>query len=440
MKRPVYLASSVLLLASTMLATNVLAAGAHHSTQAKMIQLQLCSSTPFGVPALKQLSQGIRNGEHLATFHLRAKLKKAGVQLLPPMDMDDAKADGSTYDPNKEGQNALSCVNSAHTIGYVGTLNSGAAIVSEPITNKAHMVQISPANTSPSLTSFGPYQGSGGRKSQEPATFKHQIPYVTYYRTVTTDALQGPAGALFAKNNLHVSSVYVVDDKLQYGVGLAQAFKAEAQKIGLKVLGYSHVDSSSAAAEAQTANQIASSVVSAKPGLVYCGCDSETVGALPRDLRHAGYQGPWMGGDALYNSAWITTEGSASVNNYATSVGPDPAKTSQNFKKLYKKVYGGFYGNPGVQAYDAPSYDATSIILTAVWEAAKAHKLTGSIKHMRTVVVGYVRHIKYFGATGETSFDANGDTTNRVISVYKVQGGKYIYHGALKPTGFKPAP
>src|SRR5205807_8329289 len=141
----------------------------------------------------------------------------------------DDKPDGSTYSPDVERSNALKCIANKGAMGYVGTLNSGAALVSEPVLNRAHMVMISPANTNPELTAVKPYAGAGGRASQEPATFNHQIPYVTYYRTVTTDALQGPAGAVYAGRYLGAKSVYIVDDKLTYGAGLAATFKAEAQ-------------------------------------------------------------------------------------------------------------------------------------------------------------------------------------------------------------------
>jgi branched-chain amino acid transport system substrate-binding protein len=303
------------------------------------------------------------------------------------------------------------------------------------------MVMISPANTSPSLTSPTPYQGAGGRQAQEPATYKHQIPYVTYYRTVTTDALQGPAGALYASKYLHVKSVYVLDDKLTYGAGLAAAFQAEATKLGMKVMGHGHIDSSSPAAEAQTAQSLASTIESANPDMVYCGCDSETVLALPRNLRSGGYRKPFMGGDALVNTAWVTDTKAGSVNNYGTSVGPPPSKASGSFVALYKKTFPSFYSSPGIQAYDAPAYDAAGIILTAIYNAAKAHQLTGNVTQMRTTVVKYVHNIHFKGATGITSFDSNGDTTNRILSVYKVKGKDWAFVREVSaPSGFKPAP
>lgn len=436
MKRLLYLVGVAPMLLSGVLAANVMAAPSH----AKKVTLQLCSSTPFGVPALKQLSQGIRNGEHLALIDMSKPLAAAGVKMLPPKDMDDAKSDGSSYSPDKEASNARTCTANAHTIGYIGTLNSGAALYSEPITNRAFMVQVSPANTFPGLTSVKPFQGSGGRKAQEPYTYSHKISSVTYYRTVTTDALQGPAGVIFAKSKLHVKSVFVIDDGLQYGVGLASSFKAAAKAKGLSVLGTGRVDSSSPAAEASTSNQLAQTVMSKKPNLVYCGCDSETIVPLPRALQKAGFRGTFMGGDALVNTTYIKNEGSASSNNYATSVGPDVSKQPKTFKGLYKRHFPAFFKNPGPQAYDATSFDATTAVLKAIVAAAKAHRLTGSITNMRKAVAMDVGKVNFQGATGLVAFDKNGDTLNRIISVYRVKGGSWKFVKQLKPTGYAPAP
>jgi branched-chain amino acid transport system substrate-binding protein len=406
MKRVVYLASTTALLASMVLAGNVFAA-----KPAKTTNVQLCTSTPYGVPALQQLSQGIRNGAALAIKFYAGQLKKAGI-TVSQVNYDYAKADGSGYDATKEKTNADNCLALAHSLGYVGTLNSGAALVSEPVLNKGHMVMISPSNTNPTLTD------PKSRASQEPATAKHQIPWVTYYRTVTTDKLQGPAGAEFAKKTLKAKSFYLVDDGLQYGQGLAAFFEKRAKQLGMKEAGKSRIDTAN---QSTSSASIAHLIEGKNPSVVYCGCDSETSNALPRDLRAAGWNKPFMGGDALVNSTWTGNAkgaGPGAKNNDATSVGPDISKSAKFFSKLYKKYFPGFFKSPGIQAYDATSFDAASALLLGVLHAAQHHKLTGGITKWRTAVVSYVHSVHFTGATGATSFDKNGDTTNKIVSIY----------------------
>jgi branched-chain amino acid transport system substrate-binding protein len=421
MKRVLYLASSVALLASIVLAGNALAAR-NASVPAASVKVQLCTSGPYGVPALKELWQGVRNAVDLAVAQWKGKLAKVHVSLGSAIHYDDAAANGLSYDPNVEQQNANSCAGKSDTLAYIGTLNSGAALVSEPILNRDHMLMISPANTNPTLTD------PASRSSQEPATASGKIKWVTYYRTVTTDKLQGPAGALYAYKSLHARSYWLVNDAKQYGVGLATYFAKEAKSLHMKQDGTGQIDPSSSQTESATSQAIAAQIFSysqthkGSPAVVYCGCDSETSANLPRDLRNLGYTSPFMGGDALFNSAWLTNAngaGPGAANNDVTSVGPDPSKAAKSFVSSYKKMFPGFYKSPGIQAYDAPGYDAAGVALAAIYDAAKAGKLKGSALAKRTAVVSFIHTIKFHGATGTTSFNRNGDTNNKIVSVYK---------------------
>ncbi len=58
-----------------------------------------------------------------------------------------------------------------------------------------------------------------------------------YFRTVTTDAFQGPNMANYYADTLKVKALYVLDDSGAYGVGIADTFQAQADKRGIKILG-----------------------------------------------------------------------------------------------------------------------------------------------------------------------------------------------------------
>ena len=51
-----------------------------------------------------------------------------------------------------------------------------------------------------------------------------------YFRTVTTDAYQGPNMANYFAQKLKVKKVFIIDDTGAYGVGIADAFEAQARK------------------------------------------------------------------------------------------------------------------------------------------------------------------------------------------------------------------
>ena len=63
-----------------------------------------------------------------------------------------------------------------------------------------------------------------------------------YFRTVTTDAFQGPNMANYMADTMKVKSVYILDDSGAYGVGLANAYEAQAKKRGLTVMGHDQLD------------------------------------------------------------------------------------------------------------------------------------------------------------------------------------------------------
>jgi ABC-type branched-subunit amino acid transport system substrate-binding protein len=199
--------------------------------------------------------------------------------------------------------------------------------------------------------------------------------------------------------------------------------------------------------DATKQKEIAQAAIKANPDVVYCGCDTETTVVLARDLRLGGYTKPYMGGDIFDSAAYLTSiekgaNVAATANMFATNPGPPPSATSSTYRNLYKKLFSGFYKNPGPGPYDAPAYDAAGIILTAILKAAKAGQLrAGATTANRKAVVKQVRFINYCGATGCMKFDNNGDTSNQLISVYKTNNGAWGYFATVRaPAGLKPAP
>ncbi len=107
---------------------------------------------------------------------------------------------------------------------------SGAGKAMTPILSEGDLATITPASTNPDITN--PSFAQQYRPAGKPI----------YFRTVTTDAYQGPNMANFMAETLHVKSVYILDDSGAYGVGMADAFEAQAKKKGMKVLGRDRLD------------------------------------------------------------------------------------------------------------------------------------------------------------------------------------------------------
>src|SRR5437870_8668740 len=155
------------------------------------------------------LGEGIKLGAQIALEKFRGPLEKMGFAVeLVPFD-DQAKPDVGVANP----KNLIADTNVLVVIGH---LSSGVAIPACEVYKDASLAMISPANTNPTVTDRG---------------------YPNVFRVCGRDDVQGAVGAEFAKS-LGVKTAYVIHDKTTYGQGVAEFFKAEAEKKGIKVLGF----------------------------------------------------------------------------------------------------------------------------------------------------------------------------------------------------------
>jgi len=133
-----------------------------------------------------------------------------------------------------------------------------------------------------------------------------------------------------------------------------------------------------------------------------------------------------MGGDGLFDAQYIKLAGADAVQgNMVTSVGLpiDKLPKGQEFTAAYTAAF----PNEQVGAYDAYSYDAANVLIDAIVAAAKEKGVAALILPAgRDAIIANVAKTSTDGVTGKISFDANGDTTNKAITVYKVEGGKFV--------------
>ncbi len=73
-------------------------------------------------------------------------------------------------------------------------------------------------------------------------------------------------------------------------------------------------------------------------------------------------------------------------------------------------------------AYGAYSFDAANAIINALKVSLKD---AADPKSARQPTVDAMANVSFDGATGKVAFDEFGDTTTKVLTVYKVEGGKW---------------
>src|SRR6266540_2540486 len=120
-------------------------------------------------------------------------------------------------------------------VGVIGTFNSGCAAIEIPVLNQAPgggLLLFSPANTYGCLTE--PCAGN------EPEKY-YPSGKRNYARVAPSDPNQGAVMAEFAKAQ-GVNSIYILNDKEAYGLGVAKNFRGAAEALGMKVTGFSAYD------------------------------------------------------------------------------------------------------------------------------------------------------------------------------------------------------
>ena len=352
---------------------------------------------------LSALGQGIKNSAELAVKTANDNEEVKGITFkLKPLD--------DVAQPSTGQQNASALVADKQVIGAVGPLNSSVAQSMQQVFASANMTEVSPANTAPELT-----QGKDWR------TGTKQRPFKNYFRTSTTDAIQGPYAAQYMYNKKKLKKVYVIDDKKTYGAGLAGTFKDEFEKLGGKVVGTDHVNP-----DDKDFSAIATKVAKAKADFVYYGGEYPAGAPLAAQIKGAGAKIPTVGGDALFSAEYITLAKKNAEGDFASSVGApletlDTAKTFMaNYKKAgYKQAF---------EAYGGYAYDSTWAIIQAVKAVTEKNdgKLPTDEKEARKQVTEAMQKVSFKGVTGDVAFDEFGDTTNKQLSLYEVKNGKHV--------------
>ncbi|MCW5249369.1 MULTISPECIES: branched-chain amino acid ABC transporter substrate-binding protein [unclassified Streptomyces] len=351
---------------------------------------------------LSALGLGIKNSADLAAKTANKQKFVEGVTFKIQA-LDDQGQ------PSVGQQNATKLVANKDVLGVVGPLNSSVGESMQKVFDTAKLVEVSPANTNPSLTQGVDWQN------------KQVRPYKSYFRTATTDAVQGPFAAQYVYNDSKKRKVFVIDDKKTYGAGLAGTFTEEFKKLGGKVVGTEHINP-----DTKDFNAVATKVKNSGADVVYYGGEYPQAGPLSKQIKEAGAKIPLVGGDGIYSADFIKLAGANGTGDLATSVGapveelPSAKEFVANYKaEGYKDAF---------EAYGGYSYDSAWSIIEAVKKVVDDNggKLPGDA---RAKVVEAMQSVSFDGVTGKVSFDEFGDATNKQLTVYAVENGAW---GAVK--------
>ena len=358
--------------------------------------LKIGISLPLSGSALASAGPA-RDGALLAIKEAKIKGYK-----LEPFILDHSV--NGVHDPQQGAKDMTTLVSDPAVMAAVGPFNSSVAKVQIPVSNEAGLFQCSPANTNPDLT-----KGDAGKQLR--AKFPDRINYV---RVATTDDIQGPAGAQFGIQKLGLKKVAIIDDTETYGKGLADAFEAEWKKLGGEVVGRE-------GAPKGTTDYlpILTKFKEGNPDAVFYGGVTATGGGLVRkQMPQAGLADlAYMGGDGIQDGlgstagSFINIAGAAAPNSFSSVAAIAEYPGQADFAKKYEAEY---KVAPG--AYSASGYACAQVVLKAI-EAAAAK---GDVTRENVRAAGVDPATTFETVLGPVTFDAVGDTSQKIISLYKV--------------------
>jgi branched-chain amino acid transport system substrate-binding protein len=372
-------------------------------------KLRLYTSWPMQGAMIPE-GTGMKNGVDLAVAEAGGAV--AGF-CLEVVNLDDASPQTGKWDGAVEAENANKAVGDPLAIVYIGTYNSGAAKVSIPITNRAHLAQITPANTYPGLTK------KRGAAPGEPDIYRPGG-FVNYFRPVPADDIQGAVGAKWAKA-LGAKKVYILNDQELYGKGIADVFEATAKKIGLPVVANEGIDW-----KQPDQKPVLTKIRASGADLVYMGGVIETgAQVIIRQMKEVGLVAPrvrFVGPDGLLEEELLkgaTCDAAMATEMRVTFAGLPFEKMRGVGAKTYE-TYKAKYGKEPT-AYALYAAEAGRVTIDAIRRAAPTIEKAKDVKEKREAVRKAMAATKNFdGINGKWSFDENGDVDYDTMSGFKV--------------------
>ncbi len=260
---------------------------------------------------------------------------------------DDSTAQAGKWDSGKCNQNGRAYANDKSVIGVIGTYNSGCALIIIPVLNQAPdgpVGMVSPANTYVCIT-----EGTGCDAS-EPDKY-YPSGKRNYIRVVPYDAYQAAVDAQLSKD-LGVTKAYVLNDKEAYGLGVALLYRAAAEKLGIKIVGFSAWAKESASYESimQRIKKTGAD------GVFLGGLIEENGGQVIKDK--VSVLGPnsgkvkLIGPDGFAQQATIDDAGASNARDMYVTVAGAPAERLTGNGKAFVEGYRKFANIPAGQPAD----------------------------------------------------------------------------------------
>lgn len=387
------------------------------------VRSQACTTTIGMVVSLTgpagRFGQAASKSAELAFRDINEAGGAAGCALA--LDLRDAQSQGTVA-----VDQARQLVDLRRVPAIIGGIISSVSIpILTSVTANAGVVQISPASSSPTLTRIASEGQSKG----------------VFFRTITSDALQGVAAAKYAidQNMKELAVIHVNND---FGVNMFNEFRRAYEALGGKILSTTPYNQN----QPSYAPEVTAAMKGDPKALYLIAYPGDGTNIARTWISQGGTQ-TFLLNDGMNSADFIRDVGPRFLNNaFGTSSGTVKTPSTEYFAKAYPAMSGGFDAN--APAADR-AYDAAAILGLAIAHAGKAdsaairesiRKITGGPgevihagadnfrKALQLIKDG--KAIQYVGVIGAVSFDANGDITGP-FRKWRIQDGNVTTVGEM---------
>jgi branched-chain amino acid transport system substrate-binding protein len=306
-----------------------------------------------------------------------------------------------------------------------GIISSVSIPVVTSVTAPAGVVQISPASTSPTLT----------RLANECTTKGW------FFRTITSDALQGTAAAKYAMDQ-GMRTLTIIHVNNDFGVNMLAEFRKAYEALGGKILSVTPYNAQQPSYAAEVTNALKSD----PPALYFIGYPGDGTTIVRTWIQQGGPQ-RFLLNDGMNAADFIKGVGPQFLNNaFGTSSGTTRTPSTEFFASAYPAMSGGF--DAGAPAADR-AFDAGAILGLAIAQAGKfeaaairdaIRKVTdpgGEVVHAgpqgfarALQLIREKKPVRYVGVIGPVQFDRNGDIVGP-FRTWKITNGEVTTVGQM---------
>ena len=360
----------------------------------------------------------IRNAVQLAVDQANETGGVEGVELVV------SAHDTGPADPNDAGFPDVAARGAAaankmaadpRTIAAVGPFTSPVARSTIPITNRAGLLECSPSNSHLDLTK--PEFGAVELRKAHPDR-------ISYVRLSPATDVQARALAAFVKHDLEAASALViVDSDWQVeATEFVNAFTALGGQVAEARLGDPERERFRDDDEwrrSRTSGVLERSDAASADAVVFAGATSDGAVEVRRDMREAGLEStPFVSWDRIWDGSgaddesYLDLAGKAADGTYVALATFAPPKA--DFVSAYRAAFG-----EEPSEYASAAYACMQVILASLEAAAGDGPSADELREAVRVHAVDPRN-RYETVLGTLGFDANGDSTQQMVSFYRV--------------------